>query len=674
MTIDARERWVLTIAKHISDAITVLDKNRTIRFANQAAAKMAGVGSASELLGQSYLEILKQHQIFNEDGSIALPSEFPSEIAFRQHKETRDKIYAQIDPRGVHYWLSITSFPLADSSGENSFVAVIYRDITEKKIHEDRLRFLIESSKILSITTDLDVRLSEKARLLVPTLADWVTINLLTPGGTLIRKAVVHRDSERIPLVERFAALAADHAQSREGGIYRVATSQKTEFYPFVGDMPSTSYNDEQRRLSAILRPCSAIITPIQTVDRMFGVLSLAYTAESGRHYSQEDVEFVEEYGHHLGFTIENTLLYEEIAKRDAAKDVFLATLSHELRNPLAPIKSSLELLNLKNKNAEIRPELSVIEHQFEQMEKLLRDLLDVTRLTLGKLQLEKAPIDLSALVRVCAETNRKAIEEDGLALSVAVPRESVWIDGDSVRIEQVLVNLIHNAAKFTPRGGTISVSLEEEAGRAVLSVADTGIGIGKADLEKVFERYFQSERRAPNKHSGLGMGLVLVQEIVRLHDGSVEARSEGEGEGSTFTIRLPLDKQRGSEKDEAKSAQFSKRKILVIDDNRDAADSLVKLLSAVGYSASAAYSGEEGTLQYAAINPSHVIVDLSMPIMDGYAVAQKLRSEARDVTLIALSGYGMEEDKKRAQDAGFDVHLTKPVGLYELQTVLEKK
>jgi CheY-like chemotaxis protein len=207
-----------------------------------------------------------------------------------------------------------------------------------------------------------------------------------------------------------------------------------------------------------------------------------------------------------------------------------------------------------------------------------------------------------------------------------------------------------------------------------VLSVIDNGIGIAEKDLKKIFERYFQSERRPSNKYSGLGMGLVLVQEIVRLHGGSVIAASPGEGEGSTFTVTLPLEEEHGSKPNRTLMEEHDKRKILVIDDNRDAADALVKLLNAVGYEATAAYSGTEGTAQFTSMHPSHVIVDLSMPGMDGYDVAKYLRSSngKEPLRLIALSGYGMEEDKKRAENAGFDCHLTKPVGLYELQNVLE--
>jgi PAS domain S-box-containing protein len=463
--LDTRERWVLAIARHISDAIIVLDKTRTIRFANAAAAKMANHATGSELLGQSYPEILRQHKIYTEDGEPASAEAFPSEIAFRLGKETRGKIFAQIDPEGVHHWLSITSFPLSDSKGEASFVAVIFRDITRKKIHEDRLQFLLDSSKILSISTDLHTRLKEKSRLLIPKLADWATVNILTPDGALKRLAVEHRDPHKVKLVDRYAALAAEHPDENKRAIYRVAKTGVSELYAKFAaeDITPSGYSEEGRMLSKKLQPCSAMIIPIKSKSHVLGVLSLAYTEESGRHYSKDDVEFMEEFAHHLSLTIDNARLYEEIAKRDAAKDVFLATLSHELRNPLAPIKSSLELLAIKNVDEKLKPELGIIEHQFEQIEKLLRDLLDVTRLTLGKLQLERTSTDLTSLVALCIETLRGEIEGGAIDLRVLLPQEPLWVSADSVRIEQVLVNLLQNAAKFTPRGGKITVSLKKE-------------------------------------------------------------------------------------------------------------------------------------------------------------------------------------------------------------------
>ena len=666
------EAWLNTITERVSDSIIVLDEKRIIRFANDAAARMAGVREAQQLVGVSYTEIVKSHTVRNEDGSIAEPQTFPSEIAFREGKETRNKIFSQIDPRGVHHWLSVTSFPLPERADNVRCVAVIYEDISRRKLREDRLRFLIESSKILSINTDLHARLREKTRLLIPTLADWATVNLVSEDGVLHRVALEHRDRDKIPHLERFASIAAE---DEDAVIYRVAKTGVSELFPLLSSkaMQRPDRSEEYNNLIERLRPCSAMIVPIGSASRVLGVLSLAFS-DSGRQYTQEDVEFMEEFGHHLSITIDNARLYAEIAKRDGAKDAFLATLSHELRNPLAPIKSSIELLRIKNSDETIRNEIEVIEHQFGHMEKLLRDLLDVTRFTLGKVKLQRTSIDVSTVARAVADMRRGAIERKGIKLSLTAPEEPLWISADALRIEQVFTNILSNAEKFTPADGRIAVSLKELAHNVIITISDTGVGIPPEEIGRVFDQYFQGLTSFPHSGSGLGMGLVLVREIVKLHGGSVYVESAGKGAGSTFTITLPLERTaQHTHSEESSSRAQQQGKILVIDDNKDAADSLVKLLSAVGYEATAAYSGTQGLGLFQETTPQYVIIDIGMPDINGYHVAKKLREKhGRRARLIALSGYGMEEDKRRAREAGFDNHLTKPVGLADLRSVLE--
>jgi PAS domain S-box-containing protein len=666
--------WKGRIAERLWDAVIVLDNTRHIAFANAAAAQMFGVENPKELIGTAYPEVLKGHRILEENGSPADPTQFASEIAFRERKETHRRVYTHYNPKGIHHWLSVSSFIIPDEADEIKFVGLIFENISRRKKREDQLRFLIESSKVLSITTDLPTRLAQKARLLVPSLADWVTINLVGEDGSLTRMATEHRIPGKVPLVERFATIAAEDPNAV---IYRVVKSGKPELFESLSttNMQVPIDDDERKTLLNALRPCSAMVVPIQSTSRVVGVLSLAYTAESDRHYTQEDIDFMREYGNHLSITIDNARLYDEIARRDASKDAFLATLSHELRNPLAPIKSSLELIQLKNLDEGLADDLKLVEHQFDHMEKLLRDLLDVTRFTLGKVQLTRKPVDLTQLARLVAATHRPAIIQKDIVFALAIPDDPVMISGDSVRIEQILTNLLNNAEKFTLPGGAITLTVKQVGNSAVMSVADTGVGIRADEIDKVFDRYFQGGGRGSHHGSGLGMGLVLVREIVRLHSGSVFAESQGEGKGSTFTITLPVlhvfenQNAGGTEK---KSESLQHDTVLVIDDNKDAADSLVKLLAAVGFDASAAYSGTEGIGAFEGTSPRHVIIDIGMPDINGYDVAKELRSRhGRNAHLIALSGYGMDEDKRRAYEAGFNQHLTKPVGLSDLRTVL---
>ncbi|RJQ34418.1 response regulator [Candidatus Parcubacteria bacterium] len=671
---ERQRQW--RIAEQVSDAVIVLDADRVVQYANDAAAKLVDAEKGSDLLGRFYPDILKERRLYNEDGTTpADPSKLPSEIAFRDGITTRNRVYADINASGTHRWLSVSGFPLESGGESRPLVALLIQDISRRKKREDKLRFLIESSKILSINIDLHTRLKEKMRLLIPSLADWATINLVDENGELVRVATQHRVREKTPLVERFATIASKDA---DAVIYRVARSGKPELYASLTPqhVQAATSDDERKRLLDALRPCSAMIVPIQSTSRVVGILSLAYTEESGRHYAQEDVDFMREFGHHLSVTIDNARLYDEIAKRDAAKDAFLATLSHELRNPLAPIKNSLELIKLKNNDELLAPDITMIEHQFDHMEKLLRDLLDVTRFTLGKVTLSRMPIDLCTLVRTVAASRRAPIERKGIGFMLHLPPKPVRISGDEVRIEQVLTNLLSNAEKFTETG-SIEVRVRELGNNAVLSVTDTGVGIPEEEIGKVFDRYFQGRTRLPHQGSGLGMGLVLVREIVRLHAGSIYVESPGAGRGSTFTITLPLEPRAVpapiTPEDADTGPVRSQQKILVIDDNKEAADSLVKLLKAVGYDATAAYSGAEGIESFAEFIPDYVIIDIGMPDINGYDVAIELRTREKDGTqLIALSGYGMEEDKRRAFEAGFDQHLTKPIGLADLRTALE--
>lgn len=670
---EERAAWHQQLVDRLTEAVLVLDKSRVIRFANSRAARMAGVQTPEELVGASYHDILRRQKIYSEDGSPAGLSDLPSEHALRRGEETSGRIFAQIDPSGTHHWISVSGFPL-ERGPSPSHVALFFRDITRRKLRDDKLRFLIESSKVLSIDGDINARLREKTRLLIPQLADWATINVIDAGGKLRRLSVEHRDPEKIPLLERFASLAAGHPDGEVRGVRRVAQTGRPELYERVAAMPATMFSSEQRTLSRLLQPHSAMIVPIKNGEHVLGVLSLAYS-DSGRSYGEDDLEFMQEYGHHLAVVIENARLYKEIEKRDKGKDAFLATLSHELRNPLAPIKHSLELMKLRG-DGEIAEEVAMIEHQFEHMEKLLCDLLDVSRFTLGKFKLNMEPLDLAALVRTLSAARRPAMGAQAISLSVNLPREAVWISGDAVRIEQVVSNLLHNAEKFTPRGGSISLELRSDERSAYLTVSDTGVGIDESEIESIFERYFQGERTAVHHGSGLGMGLVLVREIARLHGGSVSVHSPGMGAGTSFIVVLPLSKSPPLPLSEsyALSAPPRRQNILVVDDNRQAADSLVKLLTLAGYRAEAAYSGEKGLDAFRRFPANCAIVDIGMPDIDGYEVARALRGEGVSARLIALSGYGTEEDKRRARAAGFDEHLTKPVGLLELRKALEAK
>jgi PAS domain S-box-containing protein len=354
----------------------------------------------------------------------------------------------------------------------------------------------------------------------------------------------------------------------------------------------------------------------------------------------------------------------------DRRKDEFLATLAHELRNPLAPILNAVSVLQLRGPSD---PELvwnrDVIQRQTQHMGRLLDDLLDVSRITRNTLHLRRQRIALDAIVAGAVETARPVIDAGGHTLSVVLPSRPVVVDGDPLRLAQVFANLLNNAAKYTDRGGAITVTAVEEPGRVVVSVRDSGIGIAPAVLPTLFEMFAQAAPALERAQGGLGIGLALVRGIVELHGGRVEARSDGPGKGSEFVVTLPTVAVQAAvpagraPADRPRHALGALR-VVVADDSRDAADTLSLLLTIHGAEVRTGYDGHEAVALAAAFHPDVVLLDLGMPRMNGYEAAAAIRAtpEGRDAVLVAVTGWGQDEDRRRTAAAGFDLHLTKPV------------
>lgn len=371
--------------------------------------------------------------------------------------------------------------------------------------------------------------------------------------------------------------------------------------------------------------------------------------------------------------------LLEGLRDADQRKTEFLATLAHELRNPLAPLGTALSLLQRKKPAAEEAGKYyELMNRQVEHMVRLVNDLMEVSRITRGKIELHMGPVLLDAVIDDAVELSRPLFERAGHVLTVDVTGDPLVVRGDAVRLTQVFSNLMNNAAKYTPAGGRVTVTARQEGRQAVVSVSDTGTGLAPEMLKSIFEMFVQVSDTARDAQGGLGIGLTLVKSLVELQGGSVEAASEGLGRGATFTVRLPL----------AKSATASGRRtrmsqdgwepsiegtILVVDDNRDAADSLAELLTSMGATALVAYGGEEA-LQLAREHDIDIaVLDIGMPGMDGCELARHLRArpQGADLKLIALTGWGQQGYRERIAAAGFDHHLLKPLNLGEFMAVL---
>ncbi len=364
----------------------------------------------------------------------------------------------------------------------------------------------------------------------------------------------------------------------------------------------------------------------------------------------------------------------ERLREADRRKDEFLGMLSHELRNPLAPIRNSVFLLRRSHDPAQAELAIQVIDRQAAHLTRLVDDLLDVTRIARGKIQLRPERIDLRELVMRTGDDFRPVIEERGVAYRVVVPRERVWVRADPTRVAQVIGNLLHNAAKFTRPGQEVALSLEIAAGTARLRVRDTGAGIDPRLLRTIFEPFVQADTSLARTEGGLGLGLALVKGIVELHGGSVRADSAGKGMGTTFSVDLPLapveheQDRAGRPREQSETA----RRVLIVDDNRDAADSLAQLVRLMGNEADVAYDAVTALAKTRSRLPDVVLCDIGLPGTDGYEVARQIRAFAGPrVRLVAVSGYAQPEDVARATDAGFDAHVAKPADPDRIEQLL---
>jgi signal transduction histidine kinase len=364
-----------------------------------------------------------------------------------------------------------------------------------------------------------------------------------------------------------------------------------------------------------------------------------------------------------------------ELSEADQRKNEFLATLGHELRNPLSPLLTSLELLKLPaREEPNVGRVVEVMRRQANHLVRLVDDLLEVSRITRGLIDVQRQPVELREIVAAAVETSRPTIEASEHRLTVNVPDERLSVLGDSVRLTQVFANLLNNAAKYTDPGGSIELSVRNVGDTAFVSVRDSGIGIEREHLSSVFDMFTQVSRSDRRTQGGLGIGLTLVRSLVALHGGSVTATSEGRGRGSTFEVRLPLAKVEVPA-EHARDAHkgFRGCRMLVVDDNQDATETLQTLLESLGATVAAAGNGRDALAEFERFAPDVVLLDIGMPGMDGYEVARRIRAlpVGGSTPLIAVTGWGQQEDVKRCFEAGFDHHLVKPLDVNRLWEII---
>jgi signal transduction histidine kinase/CheY-like chemotaxis protein len=397
---------------------------------------------------------------------------------------------------------------------------------------------------------------------------------------------------------------------------------------------------------------------------------TLAFATRDKTELAPSEIELLETICRYATAAYARLRLIRRLRDSDRRKDEFLATLAHELRNPLAPIRNALEIMRVdgRDHSAVQQAARTMIERQLEQMVRLVDDLLDVSRITRGRLELRKERVDLAQSIRAAVETSRPLIDAAHHELVVDLPPTPVYLHADPVRIAQVFANILNNAARYTDRGGRIVVSARRSGAQVAVKVADTGMGIPAEALPKLFEMFAQvDETREPSK-TGLGVGLTIVKRLAELHGGTVAVHSDGPGRGTEVTVRLPTvvaaNAARAPATEQSARGRPVAHRILVADDNRDAAESTGMLLRLMGNEVRTAYDGVEAVEQAAAFRPDVILLDIGMPKLNGYEAAKLIREQewSAGTMLVAVTGWGQEEDKRRTSEAGFDCHFTKPL------------
>ena len=564
-------------------------------------------------------------------------------------------------------WVSAFAYPVKDIDGVVREVVLVHEDITELKHAEESTRILADAGAALGPSLDYHTTLADLSRLLVPRFADWCAVDLLTDSGLLQRVAFHHADPARATVANELFARFPPRPEDPHGP-WNVIRTGRAEWVRKVTDrlLEESADGPDHLELLRAFGLQSSITVPLIARDVPVGVLTVGH-ATASRRFRQSDVDLCQDLARRAAAAIDNARLYQQLKAEDRRKDEFLATLAHELRNPLAPIRTGLALLRATTDAGALERTRQIMERQLGHMVRLIDDLLDLSRVTRGAVQLDIERIDLWSVVGMAIEASRPLIDAAGVQLVVRLPEAPVILEADRTRLAQVLSNLVNNAAKFTPRGGRVELVAVEQGSDALISVKDTGIGIPADMLTHIFEMFVQVRQNAAS-HTGLGIGLTLVKRLVDLHGGRVWAESNGPGQGSTFYLRLPLATSAAAAPQahpvSAAPSGGTARRVLVVDDNADAADLLASLMVMRGHDVRTAFNGADALEIVREFHPDVAFLDIGLPGMSGYELAARLRREPalRGLLLVAVTGWGQEEDRRRSKEAGFDHHLTKPV------------
>jgi PAS domain S-box-containing protein len=624
-----REALRITLAS-IGDAVIATDAEGRVTSLNPVAVALTG---------------------WTQDAAVGQPLEVVFRIINEQTRQTVENPVKRVLAEGrivglANHTLLIakdsterpiddSAAPIRDTEGAIEGVVLIFRDITERRRAERtrlRLAAIVESSDDAIIGKDMD-----------GIIRSWNRGAERLYGYT----------SEEVVSKPISLLIPPDQPDELPGIVERLKRGERVEHY-----------ETERVRKDGQRLDVSLSISPIKDdIGRIIGASAIA-----------RDIT-------------ERKRLYRQLQEADRHKDEFLATLAHELRNPLAPIRNALQILRLAgDKKAAVEQVRTIMERQLQQMVRLVDDLMDVSRITRRKLQLRKERVDLAMIVRHAVETSRPIIESGGHELAVTLPSEPIHVEADEDRLAQVFSNLLNNAAKYTERGGHIWLTVEaarvgdQPSREVVIRLKDTGVGIPADQLPHIFEMFAQVDQSLERSQGGLGIGLTLVKWLTEMHGGTVEAHSEGRGKGSEFIVRLPIVSEQptqlpsGSAESERKVAS-GPCKVLIVVDSEDTASSMRTMLLMMGHDVHIARDGIQAMEAAGSYQPDVVLLDLSLPKLSGYEVARIIRQQpgGKDMKLVALTGWGQEEDKRRSTEVRFDYHVLKPVEPAELEALLRR-
>jgi PAS domain S-box-containing protein len=667
-------QWLFTALRSIGDAVIATDPDGKVIFLNPVAEMLTGWSSA-DAEGKPLVQVFR---VIDEDTRKL--AESPVERVIAEGTVVGLSSRSLLVRRdGTELAIDNSAAAIRGTDGELAGIVLVFRDVSASRRVAQAQEFLIQAAKELNSSLDYRATLATVARLAVPSIADWCAVDIIE-DGEINRLAIAHVDPE-VAWVE-----GAQRSHPSDSDASYVSVILRTGEPEMVTDITperlrALALDPNHLEFIEKLDLHSYISVPLRRGPEVFGVITLAM-AESRRVYDAVDLQLALALADRAAVAIENAELFAgveraraEAVEANRVKDEFMAMLGHELRNPLAPILTALDLMRLQDTETFAR-ERTIIERQVRHVVRLVDDLLDVSRIAGGRVELDRVRVDVREVIDKAIEMARPLIEQRRQHLETKISGD-LQVDGDPVRLAQVVANLLNNAAKYTEDGGHIVVTAACEADEVVIAVRDDGIGIEPNELPGIFELFVQEPQALDRSQGGLGLGLTIVRGLVELHGGRVTATSAGHGQGSEFVVRLPnasgVPQPLYSPASEPHAVPTDGERILVVDDNQDALELLTLLLANLGYAPHPAGDAADALAVAGRVLPTIAIVDIGLPGIDGYELARRLREQAgdRELRLIALTGYGQPSDRERSRAAGFAAHLVKPVSLMELRKAL---